>query len=232
MGSPRVRQNKRSRPLALGYVRVSTDEQAHSGGSLAGQETALRKHADNQGWDIEIISEPGVSGKSLTARPGITAALLRLSRGEADHLLAIGMDRISRSVRDVADLMDRSVRERWGLVTIRENVDTSTAMGRAMAQMAGVMAELERGLISERTKAGMAAKRAAGGPTPGRRPTLASLVPAMRAAELKAAGVPLSEIGMTLADEGWLTGSGRDLWTESSVRSALRVARYGRAEAA
>ena len=61
---------------------------------------------------------------------------------------------------------------------------------------------------------------------------MASLVPAMRAADLKASGVPLAEIGMTLADEGWLTGGGRDLWTESSVRSALRVARYGQAQAA
>jgi DNA invertase Pin-like site-specific DNA recombinase len=227
MTAARPRKNTRTRPLALGYIRVSTDEQAEHGGSLAGQELALRDHAERQGWDLEIVAEPGVSGKNLTARPRITEALARLSRGEADLLIAIGLDRISRSVRDIAELMDRSVRERWGLVTIRENVDTSTAMGRAMAQMAGVMAELERGLISERTKAGMAAKRAAGGPQPGRRPTLASLVPAMRAADLKAAGVPLAEIGLTLADEGWTTSTGRDLWTEASVRSALRVARYG-----
>ena len=221
---PRKGRAARARPLALGYVRVSTDEQATNGGSLAGQETALRDYAERQGWDVEIVSEPGLSGKTLSARPGITAALDRLARSEADHLLAIGLDRISRSVRDVADMMDRSVRERWGLVTLRENIDTTTPMGRAMVQMAAVMAELERGLISERTKAGMAAKRDAGGPAPGRRPTLAALVPAMRAAALRTDGMALSEIGATMRTEGWQTSTGRDDWTEPSVRSALKVA--------
>jgi DNA invertase Pin-like site-specific DNA recombinase len=72
------------------------------------------------------------------------------------------LDRISRSVSDVSGLMTRSVEEEWGLVCLRESIDTSTAMGRAFVQIAAVFAELERGLVSERTKAGMAQKKLEG----------------------------------------------------------------------
>ena len=89
------------------------------------------------------------------------------------------------------------------------------------------MAYLESGLISERTKAGMAAKRAAEGRETWSPANLVIRGAGMPAAEPKAAGVSLAEIGRTLSDEGWMTSTGRDLWPEPPVRSALRVARFG-----
>lgn len=76
----------RPRPLALAYVRVSTDEQANEGASLDAQRAALTAEADRRGWDVELVADEGVSAKNLN-RPGLADALVRLDRGDADVLL-------------------------------------------------------------------------------------------------------------------------------------------------
>jgi DNA invertase Pin-like site-specific DNA recombinase len=144
--------------IALAYTRVSTDEQASDGASLASQGAALATYADLRGWSVVPVSDPGVSGKNLD-RPGMTYALSELAAGNADVLLATALDRMSRNVADVAHLMQASLDQGWALVSVRESIDTSTAMGRAFVQIAAVFAELERGLIAERVKAGMTQKR-------------------------------------------------------------------------
>ena len=142
----RVTKPARPRPLALGYIRVSSTEQIEAGASLDSQRAVLASKADIMGWDIEIIDgDAGISAKDITGRPALTIALARLAAGDADYLVAAALDRISRSVSDVSGLMTRSVEEEWGLVCLRESIDTSTAMGRAFVQIAAVFAELERG---------------------------------------------------------------------------------------
>ncbi|WP_158508123.1 MULTISPECIES: recombinase family protein [Micrococcus] len=99
--------------MALAYVRVSTEDQAEHGAFLNAQRAALAAEADRRGWDVEVVADEGQSGKSLK-RPGPQSALTRLDRGETDVLLAVRLDRVSRSVADFAGLLDRCQRRGWG----------------------------------------------------------------------------------------------------------------------
>ena len=219
---PRVTKPARPRPLALGYIRVSSTEQIEAGASLDSQRAVLAGKADVMGWDIEIIDgDAGISAKDITGRPALTAALARLAAGDADYLVAAALDRISRSVSDVSGLMTRSVEEEWGLVCLRESIDTSTAMGRAFVQIAAVFAELERGLVSERTKAGMAQKKLEGSVF-GKPSKLDPAVRARITAQF-AAGVSCTQIARELAAEGVPTAHGGS-WRAGTVRYLVLAA--------
>lgn len=117
MSSPRKRPGSRLRPLALGYIRVSTADQVENGASLDAQRTALTIEADHRGWDLELVADEGLSAKNMN-RPALAAALDRLDRGDADALLSVRLDRVSRSVADFAGLVDRAGRKGWGLVLL------------------------------------------------------------------------------------------------------------------
>src|SRR3954454_14784867 len=87
---------------AIGYVRVSTSEQADSGAGLAAQEHAIRTEAERRGWDlVEVFVDAGVSGRSLTGREALAAALEAVEDGgRADVLVVAKLDRLSRSLVD------------------------------------------------------------------------------------------------------------------------------------
>lgn len=223
----KARSTSRVRPLALGYIRVSTAEQVDNGASMAAQQTALQARADHEGWDIEWHRDPGVSGTVPGAeRPGMGPALAKLAAGDADILLATALDRVGRNLTDVAGLMNTSVEQGWSLVSIRDKIDTSSAMGRAMVHMALVFSELERGLISERVVAGMAQKRLDGQHV-GRHSTL-SRPTVDRIHELRdAEGLSWPKIAAQLQAEGIPTATGGDVWRWESVRAAHRLTRVG-----
>lgn len=210
----------RPRPLALLYVLVSTAEQVDDGASLAAQQATLESFARAHDWDTRLVTDAGVSGKSLD-RPGMNSALARLTEREADILAAVRLDRISRSVYDVAGLMQRSVEQGWGLVTVQGSIDTSSAMGRAYVHMAALFAELERGMSGERTKAGMAQRRAEGVHL-GRRTALP--IPVIeRIRSERGAGRSYHAIARDLTDDGIPTATHNTVWQVSSVQSALSV---------
>lgn len=153
-----------TRRRALGYIRVSTEEQAEDGGSLAAQETQVRAYMKAQEWTcVGILSDPGVSGTSFEGRDGMARARAMLANGEADYLVAIALDRHSRNVDDIRALLSESVERGWGLVSVSESLDTSTATGKLFVHMVAGFAEYVRDVISERTRSGMAAKTRAGG---------------------------------------------------------------------
>ena len=218
---PRMTVPARPRPLALGYIRVSTAEQAAEGASMEAQRGAITAKAAAKGWDLEIISEPALSAKDLDNRPGLTAALARLDGGEADYLVATALDRISRSVQDVADLMARTARNGWALASLREEIDTSTATGRLFVHMIAAISEFERSIIGERTKAGMAQKKLEGAVFG--KPS--KLDPAVRAriTAQYAAGVSCTQIARELAAEGVPTAHGGQ-WRAGTVRYLVLAA--------
>ncbi len=149
-------------PGVVAYLRVSTEEQADSGLGLAAQESAIRAECEKRSLDIVAIhTDAGSSGKSLD-RPALVAALADLDAGHGDVLMVSKLDRLSRSVHDASGLMMKAEKAGWGLVALDLAVDTTTAAGKAMAQMMSVFAELERHLIGERTKAALAVKKAQG----------------------------------------------------------------------
>ncbi len=145
------------------YRRVSTREQAYKGAGLSAQRTAQELGLQMRGatalnWDC---TDRGKSGKNLQ-RPGLEAALAHVYAGEAGGILVSKLDRLSRSLLDFAYLMAKADREGWNIVALDLGVDLSTPAGKALAGMLAIFAEFERNVIRQRTKDGLAEKRAAG----------------------------------------------------------------------
>jgi DNA invertase Pin-like site-specific DNA recombinase len=132
----------------IGYGRVSTLDQ-----SLDLQTDALTKAGC-----IKIFDEK-VSGKN-DDRPELAKALDYLREGDA--LVVYKLDRLARSTKKLIELSEILEQRGIELISIRDNIDTTTAVGRAMFKMLAVIAELERDIISERTMAGLDAARARG----------------------------------------------------------------------
>src|SRR5215203_5002297 len=146
----------------LGYLRVSTSEQADSRAGLEAQRAAILAEAERRGWsEVAFIEDAGWSAKDLK-RPGLQMALAMLKGREADALVVSKMDRLSRSLLDFAGIMQRAQREGWALLALDSPADLTTPSGEAMAGVMAVFAQLERRLIGERTRAALAQRREAG----------------------------------------------------------------------
>lgn len=111
------------------------------------------------------------SGQRLSRRPGLAAALVDVETGPAEAVVVAKLDRLSRSLIDFAALMQRAQRRGWNLVAVDLDIDLSSPHGELFATMATGMALWERRMIGDRTKAALAARRAAGARL-GRPPTL------------------------------------------------------------
>lgn len=143
----------------VGYVRVSTEEQADSRAGLDAQRRAIIEEADRRGWTVvAVIEDAGFSGKDLR-RPGIAVALDLLRSHKASTLVVSKLDRLSRSMLDFSGLMATATRQHWCLVALDLGVDTTTASGEMMANVLATFAQFERRLISDRTKAALAERR-------------------------------------------------------------------------
>ena len=132
------------------------------------QREALSAAAKQRGWDlVDVVADEGESGgKSHEKRPGLCETIARIEAGEADALAVAKLDRLSRSVRDLADLAERSKpkgkRKGWGLILLDIDVDTSSPSGEFMVNAMGSAAQWERRIISQRTKDALAVRRAQG----------------------------------------------------------------------
>lgn len=135
--------------MIVGYARVSTEEQ-----KLDLQIQALEK----AGCDL-IDKDHGQSGAHLI-RSGLEAALQRLKTG--DTLVVWRLDRLGRSLSGLVGIMEELGRRGIQFRSITENIDTATSGGKLMFHMMAALAEFERSIISERTKAGMAAAKSRG----------------------------------------------------------------------
>lgn len=207
---------------AVGYVRVSTSEQADSGLGLEAQRAAIVAEAARRGWQLlEVHVDAGASGKSLRGRDGLAEALAAVERrGGADVLVVAKLDRLSRSVHDFAGLMARAQRGRgWSLVALDLGVDTTTPTGRLVANVMASVAEWERETIGQRTRDALAVKRSQGARL-GRPRTMPAAVLA-RIVDERARGLSLAAIADGLAGDGVPTVRG-GTWRANTVRAALR----------
>jgi DNA invertase Pin-like site-specific DNA recombinase len=115
----------------LGYVRVSTEEQADSRAGLEAQRAAILRECRRRGWKlVELVEDAGYSAKDLK-RPGIQAALEVLRRGDARALVVAKLDRLSRSMLDFTAVMAKAQKQGWALVALDCAVDTTTPAGEA-----------------------------------------------------------------------------------------------------
>ena len=143
---------------AIGYARTSTEEQSNG---LEAQLERLVAEAKTRGWAIEI-SEEQASGKTLARRPVLREVLGRLDAGEKEALVVTKLDRLARSTLDFARVLDRADKHGWSLVALDLGLDTSTPNGRFAAVVLMAVAELERELIGQRTREGLAVVRRRG----------------------------------------------------------------------
>jgi site-specific DNA recombinase len=115
---------------AIGYIRVSTEKQADFGVSLEAEEAKIRAMAVVQGADLsEAIIDAGESAKSLN-RPGMERLLALVDAGAVDVVIIAKLDRLTRSVKDLAELLERFTKRGVALVSVAECLDTATAAGR------------------------------------------------------------------------------------------------------
>ena len=155
---------------AIGYVRVSTQEQATEGVSLDAQRDRLRAYCKVHAIKlIDIKADEGISGSTLE-RPGLQAALQVIKRGRANTLIVAKLDRLSRSLRDVCTLVeDFFGDERYHLLSLCGMVNTHSAAGRMVLMNLANYNQFEREMISERTRDALQHMRAQGvrlGPAP------------------------------------------------------------------
>ena len=147
---------------AIGYVRVSTEEQAAEGLSLAAQAERLADYCSARGWTLAALyRDAGVSGRTLE-RPGLQAALEALEAGEAEVLLALKLDRLTRSVVGLHELVERCDAAGARLAAVQDALDTGSANGRMVTSILAVLAQWEQETVSERTTQALAYKQAQG----------------------------------------------------------------------
>jgi DNA invertase Pin-like site-specific DNA recombinase len=131
------------------YCRVSTGDQ-----HLETQLLDLREMARQRGYEV-VREYTDVIYGTKSKRPGLDQLMADARRHRFDVVLVAAFDRIARNVRHFLEILDELGRLGIEFISLRENIDTSGALGRAMLTIARAIAELERDLIRERVKAGM-----------------------------------------------------------------------------
>lgn len=218
----------------IGYVRVSTEEQALDGVGLDVQERAIRDYCRT--YDLELVRlahDNGVSGKTIAKREGLQRALEEIRAGDADGIVFLKLDRLSRSVRDVLDLAADAQRSGWQLHSIHERLDTSTPGGRFTLTVLAALAQMEREQISERTRSALAELRRQGRRVSGRAPfgyrfadgkleeVLEEQRLLSRMLALQAEGLGAQRISSELNGEGRRNPRTGRAWSRGSVASIL-----------
>lgn len=218
----------------IGYLRVSTTEQADSGLGLDAQRDSIRQYAEPKGWDVIWYEDAGVSAKSMD-RPALQEALARLhvspKRRDVDGLLVSKLDRLSRSVVDFAGVLELARSRNWALVAIDLGVDTSSPTGELVANLMMSVSQWERRAIGQRTSDAMqAAKRQ------GRHMGRVSALPARTGDRLLALRTThtLARTAAQLNAEGHTTATGEP-WSANNVSKAQKrldvtCARHGSSE--
>lgn len=149
---------------AIGYVRVSTEQQAQEGVSLDAQKVRIQAHCTALDITlVEIIADEGESAKSLD-RPGIQAALKMLRQGKADALIVVKLDRLTRSVKDLGYLCETYFGDGkpWSLMSVTDSIDTRSASGKLTLNVLTSVAQWEREALGDRVREAMAHLKAQG----------------------------------------------------------------------
>lgn len=217
----------------IGYARVSTDEQGASGLGLEAQTAKVKAYCELYGHELVDVVTEAASGKNLR-RSGLQGALAAIRAGQADGLLVAKLDRLTRSVRDMGDLLEQHFTKAH-LFVVAEQVDTSSAGGRLVLNVLMSVAQWEREAIGERTKDALKAKRSRGEKTGGTVPFGYDVVdgklvenPAEQKAlqrinSLRSAGHSYQSIADQLNADGITTKTGR-AWTFGTVAGVIKKA--------
>jgi site-specific DNA recombinase len=219
--------------LAVAYVRVSTDRQADLGASLDAQSEKVRAMAVVQGAELlEIVVDGGESAKTLN-RPGLRRVLSLVESGKVQAIIVAKLDRLTRSVKDLCELLALLERKGVALISVAESLDTGSAAGRLVITIMGAVSQWEREAIGERTRDVLRHKRSHGErvgnihygyrlagdgkhvePDPAEQEVLAAI------RDLHCRRRSLREIAAALNDRGWLTRRG-SIWRHEYVKNVI-----------
>lgn len=228
----------------IGYVRVSTDEQATNGASLAAQQAQIEAYCVTYGLTlVAVVEDAGLSASTLD-RPGLQRCLAELESVQRAHsprssksaptgLVVTKLDRLTRSVRDLSALLESGAGTTWALHSVNERLDTGTATGRMMLNVLMTVSQWEREVIGERTSATLRHLQANGqhlGAVPfgyrldresGRLVAVEAEQSILsRVRSRRAEGATLETIAAELDADG-IKGTRGGKWTAMSVRRAL-----------
>jgi DNA invertase Pin-like site-specific DNA recombinase len=207
--------------IAIGYARVSTDAQGERGLGMDAQREAIRNACATRGWTLKTIHTDVKGGLDANGRQGLSNALGEVDTGQAQALIVARLDRLARSVFDGSEILRRAQKNKWHLVVADLGLDTTTPMGQFGAHILLAAAELERAMISERTKDALAALKARGvklGQPPGN-----YLVPQETREliwHLRKSGKSLQAIAREVNSRDLRTAKGKR-WTADSVRKVV-----------
>ncbi len=147
---------------AIGYARVSTGDQAESGLSLQHQESKIKAYCEAMDITLSgVLVDAGYSAKSLN-RPAMQEALELIKSKSVDAIVILKLDRITRSVKDLGELVELIEKKGVALVSVQDSINTTTAAGRLCLNMLASISQWEREAISERTAAALQVKKASG----------------------------------------------------------------------
>jgi site-specific DNA recombinase len=213
----------------VAYLRVSTDKQADKGVSLDAQRAKVAAYASLYDLDlVEVIVDAGESAKTMD-RPGLQRALAMLKKGTAEALLVVKLDRLTRSVRDLGDLVERYFAPgRAALLSVGEQIDTRSAGGRLVLNVLASVSQWEREAIGERTSTAMQHKVSLGEYTGGPVPYGSALAVdgmhledsageqavLVEARRLRASGLSLRAVARELDAQGFKSRVGRTFGAE------------------
>jgi len=217
----------------LGYIRVSTTEQAKEGLSLYFQKRKIEFFCELHDLIlVKVIEDPGFSGKDLN-RPGLRELLELIPDPTIHGVVVYRLDRLSRSTRDLLEMVDDVfAHNEADFYSVTEKVDTTTALGKFFLTIIGALAQMERDLIGERTQAGMEETRLKGTHLGGvplgyQRDEDKKLIPLeqeqltlARVKELRGEGLSLRAIASALTEEGHPTKKG-GAWHPQTVKLIL-----------
>ncbi len=145
---------------AVGYIRVSTEEQAREGVSLEAQRAKITAWAEASGTElVGFYEDAGASGSRSENREGLQQAL-GLACDKKAILVVYSLSRLSRSTKDTLALAERLEKAGADLVSLSERIDTTSASGKMVFRMLAVLNEFERDQISERTSTALQHKKA------------------------------------------------------------------------
>lgn len=204
---------------ALGYIRVSTTEQATEGISLAVQTETLLREAQRRGWQMDIFADEGVSAATGDQK-SLKAALTSLDDGSYDVLMVTRLDRLTRSVAGLGAILARAQTHDWELVLLSPGIDTTEPAGRFTTSILACAAQYERDLISQRTREALAHRKAQGASLGRPRNVDGDVVERIK--QQRAQKKSLRAIAEQLNAEGIPTAQGGARWHASTVSAVLK----------
>ncbi len=145
---------------AIGYIRVSTEEQAREGISLDMQKSKIKAYAALEDMElVDIVEDAGISGCSIRNRPGVQRVLQMIRDRRIDAVVLFKLDRLARNTSETLSIATLCEGHGVSLHSITEKLDTKSAIGKFFFTLLASLAEMERALIGERIKAVMDLKK-------------------------------------------------------------------------